>query len=94
MLEEELSRMSRFASSQIPFEDIAAEAQANYPNLKGLDYAFTLQTNFEKTDTVPVIRPLWKEETTEQLRKEDLERFMAWIQVRLKNSKIQVRSGE
>lgn len=94
MLEEELSRMSRFASSQIPFEDIAAEAQANYPNLKGLDYAFTLQTNFEKTDTVPVIRPLWKEEITEQLRKEDLERFMAWIQVRLKNSKIQVRSGE
>jgi uncharacterized hydrophobic protein (TIGR00271 family) len=94
MLEEELSRMSKFAASQIPFEDIAAEARANYPNLIGMDYAYTLQTNFETTDTIPLIRPMWKEETSEQLRKEELDRFSAWIQVRLKNSKIQISSGE
>ncbi|MFM1877683.1 MAG: hypothetical protein RLZZ241_549 [Bacteroidota bacterium] len=93
MLEEELNRMSSFAASQIPFEDIAAEARANYPNLKGLDYAYTLQTNFEYTDTIPVIRPLWKDEITESNRREDLERFNAWIQVRIKNIKVQVQSG-
>lgn len=98
MLEEELSRMSKFAASQIPFEDIAAEARANYPNLKGLDYAYTLQTNFETTDTIPVIRPVWKEESSAELKKENLDRFTEWIQIRLKNMKVQVwsqaQSGE
>jgi uncharacterized hydrophobic protein (TIGR00271 family) len=93
ILEEELGRMSRFAASQIPFDEIAAEARANYPNLKGLDYAYTLQTNFETTDTIPVIRPVWKEEASSENRVEDFERFTNWIQIRLKNSKIQVQSN-
>lgn len=98
LLEAELGKMSKFAASQIPFEEIAAEARVNYPNLKGLDYAYTLQTNFETTDTIPVIRPVWKEETSAELREENLDRFTDWIQIRLKNMKVQVwaqvQSGE
>ena len=93
LLEEELGKMSKFAASQIPFEEIAAEARVNYPGLKGLDYAYTLQTNFEVTDTVPVIRTLWKSDFPEINRKEAMERFSSWIQVRLKNPKIKIEQN-
>ena len=93
MLEDELTSMSSLAATQIPFSDISAEARANYPNLIGLDYAFTLQTDFQKTDTVPIIEARWKEDVPPQEREADLKRFSDWIQVRLKNPKIQVREA-
>jgi thioester reductase-like protein len=93
MLEEELTSMSSLAASQIPFSDISAEARANYPNLIGLDYAYTLQTDFQKTDTVPIIEARWKEDVPPQEREAELKRFSDWIQVRLKNPKIQVREA-
>lgn len=93
MLEEELTSMSGLAATQIPFNDISAEARANYPNLIGLDYAFTLQTDFQKTDTVPIIEARWKEDVSPQEREAELKRFTDWIQVRLKNPKIRVREA-
>ncbi len=91
MLEEELSGMSSLVASQIPFQDISAEARASYPNLMGLDYAYTLQTDFQKTDTIPILETHWKEGISATDREADLKRFAEWIQVRLKNPKIQVR---
>lgn len=93
MLEEELSGMSSLAASQIPFQDISAEARANYPNLTGLDYAYTLQTDFQKTDTIPILETRWKEGVPAKEREADLKRFTEWIQVRLKNPKMQVRAS-
>ena len=93
MLEEELTSMSSLAATQIPFSDISAEARANYPNLTGLDYAFTLQTDFQKTDSVPIIEARWNENVSAGEREADLKRFSEWIKVRLKNPKIQVREA-
>ena len=93
MLEEELTSMSSLAATQIPFSDISAEARANYPNLIGLDYAFTLQTDFQKTDSVPIIEARWNENISADEREAELKRFSDWIKVRLKNPKIQVREA-
>ena len=93
VLEEELSGLSTLAASQIPFLDISAEARASYPNLLGIDYAYTLQTDFQKTDTVPILETRWKEGIPEQEREAEIKRFSEWIQVRLKNPKLQVRAS-
>ena len=53
-LEEELSKMSSLSEGLIPFEDISAEARVNYDGLVGLGFAYTLQTDFSKTDTIPI----------------------------------------
>jgi len=91
LLESELANLQVLAKTQIPFQDISAEARASYPNLMGLDYAYTLQTDFQKTDTIPILETHWKEDLSEKDRDAEVKRFSDWIQVRLKNPKLQVR---
>ena len=92
-LESELASLQVLAKSQIPFVDITAEARVNYPNLVGLGYAYILETDFEKMDTIPVIEVRWKADDLPKDQEAELKRFSDWIQVRLKNPKIQVREA-
>jgi hypothetical protein len=91
LLEQELAQVSSLAQGMIPFEDITAEAQANYEGLAGLGYAYTLQTDFSKTDTIPVFEVRWKEDVSEQSREEDFKKLTEWLRIRLKNDRLQVR---
>ena len=93
LLEEELSQMSSLAEGMVPFDEISAEAQANYQDLEGLSFAYTLQTDFSKTDTIPVFVVRWKDGVRNRDRKEALPRLTRWLQVRLKNDSIRVYEG-
>ncbi|MDG1572060.1 DUF389 domain-containing protein [Robiginitalea sp. M366] len=93
LLEEELSQMQSFSSALLPFSDITAEARANYEDLAGLGFAYTLQTDFTKTDTIPVFEVRWKENVPPARQEENLKKMAGWLQVRLKNPKIQVREA-
>ncbi|WP_445381399.1 DUF389 domain-containing protein [Robiginitalea sp. IMCC43444] len=92
VLEEELSQMSSLAKGMIPFQDISQEARINYENIDRLSFAYTLQTDFKKTDTIPMFEVSWKNGNTTQ-REEDMKKLSNWLQVRLKNPKIQVRQA-
>jgi uncharacterized hydrophobic protein (TIGR00271 family) len=91
LLEEELSQMSRLADGLFPFDAISAEARVNYDGLAGLGFAYTLQTDFTKTDTIPVFEARWKDDVNEKQREEQLEKLTEWLKLRLKNERIQVR---
>ena len=93
ILEEELSKMSSLADGLFPFESVSAEARVNYEGLAGLGFAYTLQTDFNKTDTIPVFEARWKEEVTPQQREEQLKKLSEWLRIRLKNERIQVRNA-
>ncbi|MGA9238194.1 DUF389 domain-containing protein [Robiginitalea sp.] len=93
ILEEELSKMSSLADGLFPFESVSAEARVNYEGLAGLGFAYTLQTDFSKTDTIPVFEARWKEEVNAQQREEQLKKLSEWLRIRLKNEKIQVRNA-
>ena len=93
LLEQELSQVSSLAEGMIPFEDITAEARANYDGLAGLGFAYTLQTDFSKTDTIPVFEVRWKEGISEKNRQENLKKFSDWLRIRLKNDRLQVRES-
>jgi len=93
VLEEELSKMSSLADGLFPFESVSAEARVNYEGLAGLGFAYTLQTDFSKTDTIPVFEARWKEGVSAQQREEQLKRLSEWLRIRLKNERIQVRNA-
>lgn len=91
LLEQQLSQVSSLAEGMIPFEDITAEARANYDGLAGLGFAYTLQTDFSKTDTIPVFEVRWKEGISDKNRQEALKKLSDWLRIRLKNDRLQVR---
>ncbi|MBC2839582.1 DUF389 domain-containing protein [Robiginitalea sp. SC105] len=93
LLEEQLTNMQSLAKGMVPFEEISAEARASYENLKGLGFAYTLQTDFSKTDTIPLFEARWKDNVPQAVRQEDQRRLSNWLQTRLKNPKIQVREA-
>ena len=90
ILEEEISQMSSLAESMKAFEAISAEAQASYEDLAGLSFAYTLETDFSKTDTIPVFVVRWKDGVRRRDRRDALPRLTKWLQVRLKNDRIRV----
>tara|TARA_R110000765_G_scaffold336841_1_gene427178 strand:- start:804 stop:1286 length:483 start_codon:yes stop_codon:yes gene_type:complete len=91
VLEEDLVKLSKLATSQIPFEDISAEAKANYESLTALSYSYTIRTDFQKLDTIPVFEVSWKEKTKKDEIATDTKKLTDWLKLRLKNTKIQVR---
>ena len=101
LLEEELAKMRLLEEGMVPFEEITAEARANYEQLAGLGFAFTLQTDFQKkdttstfrTDTIPVFVLRWNEGLSTEVRQENMRKLTQWLQLRLKNEKIQVREA-
>jgi len=90
-LEEELSQMSKLAEGMIPFDAISAEARANYEDLEALGFAYTLQTDFSKTDTIPIFEVRWKKGVRNRVQRESLEKLTNWLKVRLKNDRVRVR---
>ena len=90
LLEEELSHMSSLAEGMVPFEEISAEARANYEDLAGLSFAYTIETDFSRTDTVPVFVIRWKDGVRKRDQREALPRLTNWLKTRLKNDKIRV----
>lgn len=91
ILEQELSKMSNLADGMIPFDEISAEARANYSGLASLGFAYTLQTDFNTTDTIPLFEVRWKEDMSKRQRREEMSKLSNWLQIRLKNKKIQIR---
>tara|TARA_R110002012_G_scaffold318227_1_gene536146 strand:- start:87959 stop:89461 length:1503 start_codon:yes stop_codon:yes gene_type:complete len=91
LLEEDLVRLEKLAATQIPFQDISAEAKANYENLASLSYSYTITTDFQKTDTIPVFEAQWKKNTKDAQAIADRKKLMDWLRLRLKNNNIQLR---
>lgn len=91
LLEEELSGLSRLVASQIPFQEISAEAKVNYDNLESLGFSRTIKTDFSKIDTIPIFEVKWKDISNQGKVEEDTKKLNNWLKLRLKDSTIQVK---
>lgn len=90
LLESELAQLSKQATKQIPFEEISAEAKANYDQLEGLGYSHKITTDFTKTDTIPVFEVRWKRDASRSQIESDTKKISTWLKLRLKDSTLQV----
>jgi len=92
-LEAEVNRLQKNVSQQkeIPFQDISAEAKANYENLVSLQYDNAVITDFSKTDTLSIFEVKWKEGLNKNKIEAENRRVYEWLKVRLKDTTIQLR---
>nr|WP_299486444.1 DUF389 domain-containing protein [uncultured Allomuricauda sp.] len=88
LLEEEVATLTKNAGKQIPFNNISAEARANYQNIEGLGFSYQIQTDFKKQDTVPVFEVKWKNEVKPNQKNADATKMLNWLKVRLQDSTI------
>ncbi len=93
VLEEDLVKLSKFEESQISFQEISAEAKVNYENLTSISYSYTISTDFQKLDTIPVFEVGWSEQTKKDQISADTKKLTDWLKLRLANAKIQVRQS-
>ncbi|MEA1785934.1 DUF389 domain-containing protein [Arenibacter sp. GZD96] len=91
VLEEELSKLSKMAASQVPFDEVAKEAKSIYGDLVAMGYAYTVKTDFNKIDTIPVFELQWKKEANRNQIASESKKLENWLKLRLKNDKIQLR---
>ncbi len=88
VLEEELGKLGRLS---IPFTDISAEAKTNYENLESLGFSPTIQTDFNKLDTIPIFEVKWNRDAKRFQTVADAKKLHNWLKLRLKDSTIQLK---
>lgn len=91
LLESEVAQLGKIASQQIPFQDISKEAQVNYDNLASLGFAYSITTDFKKTDTIPVFEVKWKRDAKRFKTEAATKKMQNWLRVRLKDSTVQLK---
>ena len=91
ILEVELARLSKLAARQIPFSEISKEAKTNYENLVSMGFSYTIITDFNKLDTIPVFEVKWTDNTPKSKIESDSKKLNEWLKLRLKNTKVQIK---
>ncbi len=91
ILESELRRLSKVAAKEVPFMEISQEARTIYENMESLGFAYAIQTDFEKIDTVPVFEVKWRKGWTLSQSSEDQKKLHNWLKVRLKDTTLQLK---
>lgn len=90
-LEGEVVRLSQNVGKQIPFKEIMSEARVNYENLQGLGFSYRIQTDFKKTDTLPVFEVNWNDKLSTNEVETEEKKLTEWLKVRLQDTTLTVR---
>jgi hypothetical protein len=101
-LEGKVSKLSRLERDVIPFEDICAEAEINYENIKTLSYANTLIRDFNRVDTlggvvashidtIAVFNVVWDKGISPEDKLKDQQKLYNWLKFKLKKDTLVVR---
>ncbi len=94
LLEEEVVNLTKRMGKQIPFQDVSAEARANYSNIDRLGFSYQIRTDFKKLDTVPVFEVKWKQGVQNAQKEADIKKMQAWLKIRLRDSTIVLKEVE
>lgn len=68
----------------IPFEQLSKEIRINYDGLETFGFSNKITTNFEKTDTLPVVSLSWKKSVPKKQRKNEAEKIEKWLRLKMK----------
>ena len=91
-LQNRVRELASLEKMNIPFQEVVDEAKINYENLGGLSFAYQIQTDFNKTDTIPVFEVKWKENLSAAEQEKSLTKLQSWLKTRLKDSTLVVKS--
>uniref|UniRef100_UPI00404AD0D8 DUF389 domain-containing protein n=2 Tax=Flavobacterium sp. TaxID=239 RepID=UPI00404AD0D8 len=81
-------QISLSEKAKIPFSQIAEEIKINYENVEELAYSRMFKTNFETTDTIPMVYIKWKDDYKNAPLEQ--EKIQKWLQVKLSKPNLRV----
>lgn len=76
----------------VPFKQLSEELKINYEGVETFSYSNKITTNYQKTDTLPVINIGWKKDVPIKERRAQLQKIQAWLKYKLKLDTLQVSS--
>jgi len=91
-LQNRVRELTSLEKMSIPFQEVVDEAKINYENLAGLSFAYQIQTDFSKMDTIPVFEVKWKEDFSTSEQEKSLVKLQNWLKIRLKDTTLVVKS--
>ncbi|PRX53643.1 DUF389 domain-containing protein [Flagellimonas meridianipacifica] len=94
LLEETVADLTKNASKRIPFGNIGQELKANYQNVNQMGFSYQLQTDFKKTDTIPVFELKWDKNVRKKQRETELKKINDWLKIRLGDTTVVVKEVE
>ncbi len=75
---------------ELKFDEISKEVKMNYSEIETISYYNKVTTNFETTDTIPVLSISWEKKYSKKDRKKDAERLNNWLKFKLKLDTLQI----
>ncbi|MAS21260.1 MAG: hypothetical protein CMF34_13565 [Leeuwenhoekiella sp.] len=81
LLENELNRLK---SAALPFQSLSEEVHVNYEDIERFGFSNTINTNFEKADTIPTFMIEWKPSLSEVQKRKEEQKLKAWLKLKYK----------
>ena len=76
--------------NNVPFKELSQEVKINYQDIETFSYSNKITTNFQRTDTLPVINVRWKSGVSTKDKKEQLNRLRTWLKFKMQLDTISV----
>ncbi len=82
--------ITNFRMKELRFDEISKEVKMNYNEIEKISYYNKITTNFETTDTIPVIDVIWNKKYPKRDRIKDKKKLDTWLRFKLKLDTIQI----
>ncbi|PHQ29430.1 DUF389 domain-containing protein [Leeuwenhoekiella nanhaiensis] len=79
LLENELNRLK---SAALPFQSLSEEVHVNYEDIERFGFSNTINTNFEKADTIPTFMIAWKPSLSEAQKRKEEQKLKTWLKLK------------
>lgn len=75
---------------EVPFKELSEEVKLNYEDIESFSYSKRITTDYQKTDTIPVINISWNKKLSERDKKEQMARLEKWLLYKMKLDTLRV----
>jgi uncharacterized hydrophobic protein (TIGR00271 family) len=86
------NELLKYKQGDFSFDEISRELKVNYEQVESLNYANTITTNFQKTDTIPMFNITWNKRTKSADKIVGAQKIQKWLTLRLKMDTLAVQS--
>ncbi|PVW13310.1 DUF389 domain-containing protein [Marixanthomonas spongiae] len=78
------NEIAKLRIKNVPFEELSKEVKAIYQDMDQFSFSKRITTNFEKTDTLPVVYVSWDKTVSLKEKKEKNTALFNWLKIKMK----------
>lgn len=93
-LQNKVRELTDLERMRIPFQEVVSEAKINYTDLASIGFAYQIQTDFNKTDTIPVFEVKWNDNVRRTQKTAEHQKLTQWLKTRLQDTTLVIRIAD